>query len=162
MLDTCTTPDPVTLIVSMAHLLRLLVRILPASYDRKPCFLHKPVEFQRFNKNRYGSQSHQSPSNQLSFIEQSSTAVQTVIRRKNGERKLPFFVFPLSRGGGGREWLPRLTPFLQQVSLRVIRLHYYMSTGFQKFPVYFSQSDRPCDSHGGEKDLSQTTSRQIR
>ena len=55
MLNTCTTPDPVTLIVSMAHLLRLLVRILPASYDRKPCFLHKPVEFQRFNKNRYGS-----------------------------------------------------------------------------------------------------------
>ena len=55
MLNTCTTPDPVTLIVSMGHLLRLLVRILPASYDRKPCFLHKPVEFQRLNKNRYGS-----------------------------------------------------------------------------------------------------------
>ena len=49
---------------------------------------------------------------------------------------------------------PRLIPFLQYVSLRVIRLHYYMSTGFQKFPVYFSQSDRSYDSHGGEKDLS--------
>ena len=63
MLNTCTTPDPVTLIVSMAHLLRLLVRILPASYDRKPCFLHKPVEFQRLNKNHYGFLSDLSPPN---------------------------------------------------------------------------------------------------
>lgn len=49
-MNTCTTP--VTLIVSIGHLLGLLVRILPASYDRKPCFLHKPVEFQRLDKNQ--------------------------------------------------------------------------------------------------------------
>ena len=36
---------------------------LPASYDRKPCFLHKPVEFQRLNKNHYGFLSHLSPPN---------------------------------------------------------------------------------------------------
>ena len=45
MLNTCTTPDPVTLIVSMGHLLRLLVRILPASYDRNPAFYTSLLSF---------------------------------------------------------------------------------------------------------------------
>lgn len=45
MLNTCTTPDPVTLIVSMGHLLGLLVRICLLHMTENPAFYTSLLSF---------------------------------------------------------------------------------------------------------------------
>ena len=56
MLNTCTTPDPVTLIVSMGHLLGLLVRICLLHMTENPAFYTSLL-------NHCGFLSHLSPPN---------------------------------------------------------------------------------------------------
>ena len=45
MLNTCTTPDPVTLIASMGHLLGLLVRICLLHTTENPAFYTSLLSF---------------------------------------------------------------------------------------------------------------------